>query len=71
MQANLDKPMSFEEVRRFLGRGKTWLYEQLQTGKLPAYKLGGRWIVYPNDLRRYLAQQPSNQKKLKRAAAIR
>lgn len=63
----LEKPMSFEEVKEFLGRGSTWLYGQLQKGKIPGHKLGGQWVVYPSELKRYLERLPSNQRKLKLA----
>ena len=46
----LEKPMSFKEVQEFLGRGHAWLYDQLQRGKLPGHKLGGKWIIYPSEL---------------------
>lgn len=62
----LEKPLRFEEVREFLGKGKTWLYSELQSGRLTGYKLGNSWIVYPSDLQRYLKQQPSNRKRIKR-----
>lgn len=65
MAKELEKPMSLEEVKEFLGMKKTWLYEQLQSGRLPGHKLGRRWIIYPSELKRYLDQQPSNIKKLK------
>jgi len=66
MSKQLEKPMQFDEVKTFLGRGSTWLYEELQTGRLPGRKLGGKWVVYPSDLQRYLKQLPSNQKRIKR-----
>ena len=65
MPKQLEKPMSFNETKEFLGRSHTWLYEELQSGRMPAHKLGGKWIVYPSELQKYLNQQYSNQKKLK------
>lgn len=67
MPKTLEKPMSFTEVKEFLGCGNTWLYSQLQTGRIPARKLGGKWIVYPSDLERYLNQLPSNQRRIRLA----
>jgi len=67
MQKQPEKPMPFNEVKDFLGCGNTWLYEQLQTGRLPGRKLAGKWVVYPSELERYLQRLPSNQKKLKLA----
>lgn len=63
----LEKPMSFNEVKEFLGRGHAWLYDQLQRGKLPGHKLGGKWIIYPSELQKYLDQQYSNQRKIRLA----
>lgn len=63
----LEKPMSFKEVQEFLGRGHAWLYDQLQRGKLPGHKLGGKWIIYPSELQKYLDQQYSNQRKIRLA----
>ena len=62
---SLEKPMSFQEVMDFLDRGSTWLYGELQSGRMPGYKLGGRWIVYPSDLQKYLERQRSNQRKIR------
>ena len=62
----LEKPMSFNEVREFLGRGNTWLYDQLQRGELPGHKIAGKWVVYPSELKKYLNRQYSNQKRIKR-----
>lgn len=66
-QVELEKPMSFKEVKEFLGMQSNWLYEQLQTGRLPGHKLGSRWIIYPSELKRYLDQQYSNIHKIKLA----
>ena len=41
----LERPMSFDDVKEFLGRGSTWLYGELQSGRMPGHKLGGMWIV--------------------------
>jgi len=65
MPKELEKPMHFEEVQEFLGMGSTFVYNELQTGRLPGHKLGGKWIVYPSELQRYLDRLPSNQRKLK------
>lgn len=63
----LEKPMSFSEVKAFLGRGNTWLYAELQSGRLPGHKLGGQWVVYPSELQTYLERLPGNRKKLRLA----
>lgn len=65
MPKQLEKPMSFKEVKEFLGCGHAWLYEQLESGKLPARKLGGKWIVFPSDLQKYFDRLYSNQQRLK------
>lgn len=67
MEKQLERPMSFSEVKEFLGCGNTWLYEQLQNGRIPGRKLAGRWVVYPSDLERYLGRLPSNQRKIRLA----
>lgn len=62
---SLEKPLHFNEVREFLGMGTDYVYKELESGRLPGFKLGNRWRVYPSDLARYLKNQPSNQKKIK------
>lgn len=66
LRNSLEQPMSFKQVQEFLGCGKTFLYEELQSGRLAGYKLGRKWIIYPSDLQRYLRQRPSNIRKIKR-----
>jgi len=63
----LEKPMSFKEVQDHLGMGKTWLCEQLASGRLIGHKLGIKWKIYPSDLQRFLDQQYSNRTKIKLA----
>jgi len=63
----LEKPMHFSEVVKFLGMGTDYVYKELQGGRLTGYKLGKRWIVYPSDLQKFLSQRPSNQKRIKLA----
>lgn len=65
MLKELEKPMHFEEIKEFLGMGSDFIYKELQAGRLLGYKLGGKWIVYPSDLRRYLDCLSSNQKKIR------
>jgi hypothetical protein len=60
----LEKPLHFEEVRKFLGVGHDFLYKALQDGKLIGHKLGNRWVVYPKDLIRYLENRPSNRRRV-------
>ncbi|MDD2585489.1 MAG: hypothetical protein PHT79_06650 [Syntrophomonadaceae bacterium] len=66
MPKQLERPMSFEEVRTFLHRGSTWLYTRLQNGEILGSKLGGKWIVYPSNLQRYLDRLPNNRKRIQR-----
>ena len=65
MPKDLEKPMHFKEIEEFLGMGSDFVYKELQAGRLPGHKLGGKWIVYPSDLKKYMACLPSNQKKLR------
>lgn len=63
----LEKPMSFKEVKDFLGISNAWLYGQLQSGRLIGHKLGSKWIVFPSDLQRYLDQQYTNRHQIRLA----
>lgn len=65
MPKELERPMHFTEIQEFLGMGPDFVYKNLQSGVIPARKLGGRWVVYPSDLQKYLDRLPSNQKRLK------
>ncbi|MEN6350311.1 MAG: helix-turn-helix domain-containing protein [Syntrophomonas sp.] len=65
MSKQLEKPMHFKEVQEFLGMGSDFIYKNLQSGVIPGRKLGGRWIVRPSDLQKYLDRLPSNNYKLR------
>ena len=43
-----------EDICTILHIGKTTAYRMIQSGLLPAYKIGGKWQVKPDDLENYL-----------------
>lgn len=55
----------FEEAREILGCGKSFLREELKHGRLPACKLGIKWLIKSKDLERYIENLPTNQVKIK------
>ena len=64
MIKELEKPMHFKDVTKCLGMGTDYVYKALQDGRLKGRKIGNRWIVFPSDLRKFLDNCPSNQKKV-------
>jgi hypothetical protein len=44
-----------EEIGRELGLSRTQVYHQLETGRLPAFKQGGKWVASRSGLRRHFA----------------
>jgi excisionase family DNA binding protein len=65
MPKPLEKPMNFKEVHAFLGMGTDYVYKELEHGRLPGFKLGNRWMVYPSALAKYLETRPSNRIKIR------
>ncbi len=47
--------LSVAAAAKFLGVGKTTVYELIRKGRLPAYKLGKRTIIKLSDLQALLA----------------
>lgn len=47
MRARMLSPQQVQEVT---GCGRTFVYEALQSGRLPAVKSGGTWLVTPDAL---------------------
>lgn len=48
------KLLLLEEICFILHIGKTTAYKLIQTGLLPAHKIGGKWLVKSNDLDKYI-----------------
>jgi excisionase family DNA binding protein len=46
--------LSVQEVSEVLGMGKSWVYQQIRSGKLPSIQLGGSIKVEYTDLEEYL-----------------
>lgn len=62
----IEKPMHFGEVQKLLGVSNTWLYRELQEGKLKGKKMRGSWIVFPTDLQKYFDGLETNQRRISR-----
>ena len=43
-----------EDICSLLHIGKTTAYQLIQSGLLPAYKIGGKWQIRPDDLDKYI-----------------
>lgn len=46
-----------EDICPILHIGKTTAYRLIQSGQLPAQKIGGKWQIRPDDLKKYLAKK--------------
>lgn len=46
-----------EDICPVLHIGKTTAYKLIQSGQLPAQKIGGKWQIRNNDLKDYLARK--------------
>lgn len=58
--ASLPTHLEVQDVAQVLGRSKTAVYELLKSGAIPAYKVGGSWIILRDELREML-EKSSNQ----------
>ena len=47
-----------DQVARFLGVSKYWVYRQAESGLLPYRKIGGNLRFIPDELRRWVETQP-------------
>mgnify|MGYP003304784768 CR=1 FL=1 len=43
-----------EDICPLLHIGKTTAYRLIQSGLLPAFKIGGKWLIKSNDLENYI-----------------
>jgi excisionase family DNA binding protein len=46
--------MSVAEMAEYLGIGRSMAYEQIRQGKIPAIRIGGRWIIPKSELENWL-----------------
>lgn len=46
-----------EDICPILHIGKTTAYRLIQSGQLPAQKIGGKWQVRPDDFKKYLEKK--------------
>ena len=49
-----------EDICSLLHIGKTTAYRLIQSGLLPAYKIGGKWQIKPDDLDKYITTIAKN-----------
>jgi excisionase family DNA binding protein len=56
MNNEAEQLMSSEELRRWLGLGKTKTQELLQSGAIPSYRIGRRRIIRCQDVERFLEE---------------
>lgn len=53
----VEKLMSFNEAKEYLGIAKPTLYLYARTGRIPALKVGALWKFDKDDLKNYLKKQ--------------
>ena len=46
-----------EDICPVLHIGKTTAYRLIQSGQLPAQKIGSKWQIRPDDLKKYLTEK--------------
>ena len=51
-----------EDVCSALHIGKTTAYRLIQSGELPARKIGGKWQIRAQDFEKYLQEYPNSSK---------
>lgn len=52
---DLRDALSVAEVARLTGRSTHAVRDDIYSGRLPAYRVGGRWRVLPDDLDTFIA----------------
>lgn len=60
----LQKLMSFEEAREYLSISKPSLYRLVQSGKVPASKVGGLWRFRKREIDAWLKRQQISYREL-------
>lgn len=53
----LEKLMDFKETKEYLSISKPSLYRLVQSGKIPASKVGGLWRFRKREIDRWLKEQ--------------
>ena len=53
-----------EDICPILHIGKTTAYKLIQSGQLPALKIGGKWQIKSEDLEKYIKRSRVNQTKI-------
>lgn len=54
--AELPANLTIEQLAEVLGVKRATAYQWLSRGVVPAYKLGGTWIIYRDEVRDHLRQ---------------
>ena len=54
------KLLLLEDICSTLHIGKTTAYKLIQSGKLPARKIGGKWQIKAQDFEKYLQGYPTS-----------
>lgn len=57
MQENDDDIMNIEQAAAFLNRPLSTMYESARNGRVPAQKIGRRWVFSRTALRQHLGQR--------------
>lgn len=52
-----EKILLLEDICPILHIGKTTVYKLIQSGQLPAQKIGGKWQISEDDLKAYLKEK--------------
>lgn len=52
--------LTFEEVQDLLKLSRSKMYQMLQRGELPAYKIGKQWRIEKSELEEWLASKKFN-----------
>ena len=56
MLENYPYLLDFKQVQKILRIGRNQLLIRLQSGEIPAFKVGRKWRVRKNELLRYMAE---------------
>lgn len=56
MLENYPYLLDFKQVQKILRIGRNQLLFRLQSGEIPAFKVGRKWRVRKNELLRYMAE---------------
>lgn len=59
---DIEKIMTIEEVARYLHLHNLTVYRLAQTGKIPAFKVGGRWRIKKEILKKWIDQAGRREK---------